>query len=120
MKASVELFPNESSAFFHSLMNFETKMNCFDYNLISIKPSLLAASSILVAMKICEQINTISYVNDYFTKKLCEISKLKEFDILFYAQKILYNAQNFDTCFAGLDNLKKIHFNQILNMKETK
>jgi hypothetical protein len=96
------------------------KMNCHDYHLIGIKPSLLAASSIFVGMKICEQINSLSYVNDYFTSKLCEISKLSEHEILHFAQKILYNAQNFDSCFSGLENLKKVHFNHILEMKETK
>jgi hypothetical protein len=107
----------------HLLKNvvlYLAKMNCHDYHLIGIKPSLLAASSMFVAMKICEQINNLSYVNDYFTNKLCEISKLKEYDILHYAQKILYNAQNFDSCFCGLENLKKIHFNYIMELKDTK
>ena len=33
------------------------KMNCHDYNLMQNKQSLLAASTIFVAMKICEKIN---------------------------------------------------------------
>ena len=96
------------------------KMNCHDYNLMQKKPSLLAASTIFVAIKICEQINKEDYINDYFTDKLNDISNNSENDIIKTAQKILYNAQNFDTKFSGLDNLKKVHFNAIIELKETK
>ena len=96
------------------------KMNCHDYNLMQKKPSLLAASTIFVAIKICEQINKEEYINDYFTEKLNDISNNSENDIIKTAQKILYNAQNFDTKFSGLDNLKKVHFNAIIELKETK
>jgi len=96
------------------------KMNCHDYSLICKKPSLLASSTLFVALKICEQINKESYVNDYFFKKITEVSKKPQSEIIKCAQKILYNAQNFDTIFTGLDNLKKIHFNAIIEVKETK
>ena len=96
------------------------KMNCHDYQLMQKKHSLLAASTIFVAIKICEQINKEDYINDYFTDKLNEISHNSENDIIKTAQKILYNAQNFDTKFSGLENLKKVHFNAIIELKETK
>jgi hypothetical protein len=96
------------------------KMNCHDYQLMQKKHSLLAASTIFVAIKICEQINKEEYINDYFTDKLNEISHNSENDIIKTAQKILYNAQNFDTKFSGLENLKKVHFNAIIELKETK
>ena len=96
------------------------KMNCFDYNLIQKKPSLLAASTIFVAIKICEQINKEEYFNDYFVKKLCNVSSYNENDIIIYAQIILYNAKNFDTIFQDLENLKRIHFKAIIDIKETK
>ncbi len=96
------------------------KMNCHDYSLSGKKPSLIAASTIFVAMKICEQINKEEYVNEYFSKKLTEISQKNENEIIKTAQKILYNAQNFDSIFSGLENLKKIHFNAIIDLKNTK
>ena len=96
------------------------KMNCHDYNLIQKKPSLLAASTIFVAIKICEQINKEDYVNEYFTSKLNYVSQKSENEIIKTAQKILYNAQNFDTLFSGLENLKKVHFNAIIELKNTK
>ena len=96
------------------------KMNCHDYELMQKKHSLLAASTIFVAIKICEQINKEDYINDYFTDKLNKLSNQSENDIIKTAQQILYNAQNFDTKFNGLENLKKVHFNAILELKETK
>ena len=96
------------------------KMNCHDYLLMSKKPSLLAASTIFVSMKICEQINKEDYVNDIFNARLSEVSKIVESDIIKCAQKILYNAQNFEVVFSGLENLKKIHFNAIIELKQTK
>ena len=96
------------------------KMNCHDYNLMQLKPSLLAASTIFVAIKICEQINKEDYINDYFNTKLREISQKSEKEIIKVSQKILYNAQNFDDLFSGLDNLKKYHFDKILEIKDTK
>jgi hypothetical protein len=96
------------------------KMNCHDYHLLNKKPSLIAASTLFVAMKICEQINKQEYVTDSFNKKLSEVSHKPENDIIKCAQKILYNAQNFDTIFPGLENLKKVHFNAIIELKNTK
>ena len=95
-------------------------MNCHDYQLMQKKHSLLAASTIYVAIKICEQINKEEYINDYFTDNLSKISNNSEHDIIKTAQKILYNAQNFDNIFNGLENLKKVHFNAIIELKETK
>jgi hypothetical protein len=96
------------------------KMNCHDYNLMQKKKSLIAASTIFVGMKICEQINKEEYFNEYFLKRLIWISQKNESDIIKNAQKILYNAQNFESVFGNLENLKKIHFNAILSLKNTK
>ena len=96
------------------------KMNCHDYNLMQNKQSLLAASTIFVAMKICEKINDEQYINEYFNNKLSNISNQDENNIIPIAQKILYNAQHFDEIFNGLENLKKVHFNAIIELKNTK
>jgi hypothetical protein len=96
------------------------KMNCHDYELMQNKQSLLAASTIFVAMKICEKINEEQYINDYFNSKLTSISKQDENSIIPIAQKILYNAQHFDEAFSGLENLKKVNFNAIIEIKNTK
>ena len=96
------------------------KMNCHDYNLMQNKQSLLAASTIFVAMKICEKINDEEYINEYFNNKLSNIINQDENSIIPIAQKILYNAQHFDEVFSGLENLKKVNFNAIIEIKNTK
>lgn len=97
------------------------KMNLHDYSLaVDNKPSLLAASTVFVSLKICEQINKVEYLTDCFIKKLCDLSKSSENSIIKIAQKILGNAQNFDSVFSGLENLKKVHFNAIIELKNTK
>ena len=96
------------------------KMNSHDYMLSGKKPSLVAASTIYVGLKICEQINKEEYVNQYFIRRLKDASQKTESEIVKIAQKILYNAQNFDVVFTGLENLKKIHFNAIIELKHTK
>jgi len=118
-----EIFKNYTPNMINLLRHvviYLAKMNYHDYSLCSKKPSLVGASTIFVAMKICEQINKEEYVNEYFSKKLTEISRKNENDIIKTAQKILNNAQNFDTIFNGLENLKKIHFNAIIDLKNTK
>ena len=96
------------------------KMNCHDYILMQKKKSLIAASTIFVGMKICEQINKEQYFNEYFLRRLIWISQKNENEIIKYAQRILNNAQNFESVFGNLENLKKVHFNVILGLKNTK
>ena len=85
-------------------------MICYDYSIIGLKPSLLAVSAILVSIKISEEINKESYVNNYLMNKLVEISGYSELEIIEISQKVLYNAQNYDLIYYGLDNLKKKFF----------
>ena len=99
-----------------NIVLYLTKMNCHDYNFTSVKPSLIAASTLFVALKICGQINKEEYMNEYFFNKLREVSRHTEYDIIQHAQRILYNAQNFDKVFPNLENLKKVHFNHMLEI----
>ena len=116
----IELYTDNMIKLLRLVVIYLAKMNSHDYSLVSKKPSLVASSTLFVALKICEQINKVSYVNDYFFRKITEISKKSYSEIIKCAQKILYNAQNFDSIFTGLDNLKKIHFNAIIEVKETR
>lgn len=97
------------------------KMNLHDFLLIhDHKPSLIAAATVFVSLKICEQINKTDYLTDCFIKNICNLSGSQENTLIKVSQKILHNAQNFDQVFNGLDNLKKIHFNAIIELKHTK
>ena len=93
------------------------KMNVHDYKLSQLRPSILAAASLYVALKISEQIEKKVFVNERLVAKLVELCRHKEDEVIKIAQKILYNAQNFDKVFKGLENLKRIHFNAILEAR---
>ena len=58
-----------------------------DYELIQEKPSLIAASSILVGMRICEILNNENYVNELFIENLSKISKENQYNLLFCSSK---------------------------------
>lgn len=89
------------------------KMAMHDEGLSQRKPSLIATSSIYVALKICEQLKKKEFINSTIVHRLVSMSKLHERDILSTSQKILYLAQNFEKEFPGLDNLKTNHFKLI-------
>ena len=90
------------------------KMCCHDYELIQEKPSLIAASSILVGMKICESINNQNYINELFMNNLSNISKENEYNLLSCSTKILFKAQNFKKEYKEINNLYNSHF-EIIN-----
>lgn len=118
--SSAEKYTENMRYFLRCVLNYLLKMCCHDYEIISEKPSLVAASVILVGMKICEEVNSIVYVNDYFMNKLSTISKDNQYDILSLSSKILSNAQHFEEIYSGMNNLHKTHFaalNQINNTK---
>jgi len=48
--------------------------------------------------------------------KLINASKMMEDEILECSQRVLYLAQNFDSVFPGLENLKKTHFEIITKL----
>jgi hypothetical protein len=54
-----------------------------------------------------------SIICEELINKLISVSKTSEGDIMHASEKILYLAQNFNTQFAGLDNLKRTHYDQI-------
>lgn len=96
------------------------KMNCFDCDIMSEKPSLIAASTLIVAVKIAEQINSEVYMSRYLCKKLINLSGYSEQIILNLGKRILFNAQNFEEIFPKLENLKKYHYESILELTNTK
>jgi len=87
-----------------------SKMNCYDMGLSMIKPSLLAGSTLLLGVKITEQILQNNYINEYLLEKIAELSVSDLNEIYFIADKILHNCKNFELLFPNLDNLKKFYF----------
>ncbi len=109
-----KMFPNQDSAdreLINKMAIYLAKMNLHDYELCSTKkPSLLAVAALYVSLKICEQLRKMHLIDSSFMKRLIKETEFSENDIVDCAQRVLYNAQNFETLFAGLENLKKIHF----------
>jgi hypothetical protein len=91
-----------------------------DYEIIKEKPSLIAAAALFVGMKICEEVNSMEYVNEFFLEKLEKLSRESSYCILTLSSKILYKAQHFEEEFPGMENLKKAHFNALNTMVNTK
>ena len=118
--ANAEKFTENMRFFLKCVLNYLLKMCCHDYEIISEKPSLVAASVMLVGMKICEEVNSIEYVNSFFMSKLSQLSKVNNYDILNLSSKILYNAQHFEEVYTGMTNLHRTHFATLNTIANTK
>lgn len=102
------------------LVLYLCKMNTHDYKISYKNPSLVAAATLFVSMKISEQINEETYISQYFCKKLIKLSNFEEQKIVKLAKRILSNAQNFENVFPNLNNLKKYHYEAITSLEFTK
>ena len=92
------------------------KMSVHDYELSGKKPSLVGIGALYVALKICEQLKKDTLITNEIVQKLVTVARSEEDDIIAVSQKVLYLAQNFDTAFPGLENLKKTHFVSITQL----
>ena len=110
---SVKKYNEKMRNFLWLVIIYLLKMCNHDYELIQEKPSLIAASSILVGMRICEILNNENYVNELFIENLSKISKENQYNLLFYSSKILTKAQNFHKENNDIHNLYNTHFEMI-------
>jgi len=83
------------------------KMCSHEYSFCNIRPSLFAIGCVYVGIKITEQLKKISILNKSVVEQMILICGYKEDEITGIAQKVLGIAQNFDTLFPNLTNLKK-------------
>ena len=99
------------------LVHYVSKMVYHDYSLSQYQPSLLAAASLYVSLKLAERFKKSKkrdkLISTQFMKRLTELSQHSEPRIIDLAKKILSLSQNFDKQHPGLTNLKKTHFNKI-------
>ena len=110
---SVKKYNEKMRNFLWLVIIYLLKMCNHDYELIQEKPSLIAASSILVGMRICEILNNENYVNELFIENLSKISKENQYNLLFCSSKILTKAQNFHKEYNDIHNLYNTHFEMI-------
>lgn len=90
------------------------KLSVHDYIFCGIKASKVAISSIYVALKICEQLKKRIIFTKEIIRRMVEVSSYPEGEIVECAQRVLSDAQNFESLFPGLTNLKKTHFNELM------
>jgi len=103
-------FDNKFLFALKKVLLYLSKMNCYDICFSMIKPSLMAGSTLLLGVKITEQILQNNYINDYLLEKITELSLCSLSEIYFIAEKILHNCKNFENIYPNLENLKKFYF----------
>ena len=91
------------------------KLCAHDYDFCGVKPSIIAISSIYVALKIGEQLTKHEMSNKEIIDQMVNLTEYSEPEIMECSQKILADAQNFDTLYPGLVNLKKTHFSKLMD-----
>lgn len=105
---------NEEKDLIEKMSLYLAKMSVHDYYFCNVCPSKVAVSSIYVALKICEQLKKTTFLNREILDQMIKATGYTEECIVECAQRILTNAQNFDTLFPGLSNLKKTHFSRLM------
>ena len=95
-------------------------MCCQDYEIMNEKKGLISASCIVVAMKICEQINKDKYIDEFFMERLQYLSRENVYNIMELSSKILFRAQNYEKFYPGVKHLYKTHFENLTRVQNTK
>lgn len=107
--------------FLKQICLYLTKMAFFDCEIFSdSSPSIIAAGAIFVGVKISEKVNKTDYFTEWLLQKLTCLSKGNQSEISEVAQKILFKAQNSEVSLANFVNLKKVHFNSLIELRHTK
>lgn len=106
--------------FIKCILIYLLKMCCQDYEIINERKALISAACIIVAMKICEEVNKEKYIDDFFTERLKYLSRENMYSIMELSSKILLRAQNYDKFYPCVKHLYKTHFEYLTRMKNTK
>lgn len=99
--------------FIHLMSIYLAKMSLHHENLCTKQSSLLGASSIYVALKICEQMRQSTILTKDILHNLLQVSELEERTLIETSKKLLYLAQNFEKELPGLENLKNVYIPQL-------
>ena len=110
---SIQKYTEKMRSFLWLVIIYLLNMCCHDYEIIQEKPSLIAASCILVGIRICEILNKENYVNELFMENISNISKENQYNLLLCCSNILSKAQNFQKEYEGVYNLYNTHFEVI-------
>ena len=106
--------------FLKCILIYLMKMCCQDYEIMNEKKPLIGAACIVVAIKICEEVNKDKYIDDFFMERLKFLSKENIYNIMELSSRILSRAQNYEKFYPGVKNLYKTHFENLTKMQNTK
>ena len=106
--------------FVKNILIYLLKMCCQDYEIMNEKKPLISAACIIVAMKICEEVNKDKYVDELFVEKLKFLSKENIYNIMELSSKILFRAQNYVKFYPGVKHLYSTHFKNLSKIEKTK
>ncbi len=84
-------------------------MSLHHENLCTKQSSLLGASSIYVALKICEQMKQKPILTKPIMQSILDVSGIQERILIDCSKKVLYLAQNFEKELPGLTNVKEVY-----------
>ena len=113
-------YTNNLRNFMKSVLIYLLKMCCQDYEIMNEKKPLISAACIIVAMKICEEVNKDKYIDDIFIERLQYLSRENMINIMEISSKILFRAQNYDKFYPGVKHLYSTHFENLTKMNNTK
>ena len=117
---NISKYTNNLRTFIKCILLYLMKMCCQDYEIINEKKSLVSASCIIVALRICEEVNKDKYIDDFFIERLKVLSRENQYNIMELSSKILLRAQNYEKYYPNIKNLYKTHFESLTKMKNTK
>ena len=84
-------------------------MSLHHENLCTKPSSLMAVSSIYVALKICEQMKQRPILSKPILQSILDVSGIEEKALIENSKKVLYLAQNFEKELPGLQNIKEAY-----------
>ena len=117
---TITKFTDNLRNFIKCILIYLLKMCCQDYEIMNEKKGLISASCIVVAMKICEQINKDKYIDEFFMDRLQYLSRENIYNIMELSSKILLRAQNYEKFYPGVKHLYKTHFENLTRVQNTK
>ena len=117
---TISKFTDNLRNFMKCILIYLLKMCCQDYEIMNERKSLISASCIVVALKICEQINKDKYIDDFIMDRLQFLAKENVYNIMELSSKILFRAQNYEKYYPGVKHLYKTHFENLTRIQNTK
>eukprot|EP00347_Sterkiella_histriomuscorum_P023168 403335692 len=100
---------HEDSEFIKLMSVYLGKMALHHEHLCYKQSSLLATSTIYVALKICEQMRQKQILTKPILQNLLDVSGIEEKRLIDCSKKVLYLAQNFEKELPGLQNVKEAY-----------